>query len=149
MDNVIKEKVLAVMCQGRSRDESVDYFRAALGLFYLAGLMTPETIDFKKIDRDFNRFIYHAIGTGHSITSVLQFMSGSKVVPVVASARFMEAFAAHCPEVPGDTIPFLLSLNLGVAKNISGLDIGGALLDWIERQKEAGEGGDLAKPHVL
>ncbi len=149
MDIVIKEKVLAVMRQGRSRAESVDYFRAALGLFYLAGLMTPETIDFKQIDRDFNQFIYHSIGKGHSITSVLQFMSGSKVVPVVESPRFMEAFATHCPEVSSDMIPFLLSLNLGVAKNISGLDIGGALLDWIDRQKTSAEGGTPGAPPVL
>ena len=149
MDNVIKEKVLAVMREGRGRDESVDYFRAALGLYYLAGLMTEATLDFKQIDRAFNRFIYHSIGKGHSITSVLQFMSGARVVPVVESARFMEAFAAHCPEVPANLIPFLLSLNLGVAKNISGLDIGGALLDWIDRQKAAGEEGGPAVPPAL
>jgi hypothetical protein len=145
MDNVIKEKVLAVARCGRTRDESLAFFRAALGLYYLAGLMTSETIDFKKIDRDFNRFIYQSIGGGHSITSVLQFMSGRKVVPVVESARFTDAFALHCSEVPADTVPFLLSLNLGVAKNISGLDIGGDLLDWIERQKStAADGGTPA-----
>ncbi len=149
MDNVIKENVLAVARCGRTREESTAYFRAALGLYYLAGLMTPETLDFKKLDRAFNRFIYQSIGKGHSITSVLQFMSGAKVVPVVESARFAEAFAAHCSAVPVDTIPFLLSLNLGVAKNISGLDIGGALLDWIERQKQAGQGGDPAAPELL
>jgi hypothetical protein len=141
MDSVIKEKVLAVMRDGRTAAESAAWFRVALGLYYLAGLMTPETIDFKKIDRDFNRFIYHALGKGHSITSVLQFMSGERVVPVVESARFLAAFGAHCGEVPVDTIPFLLSLNLGVAKNISGIDIAGPLLDWIERQKPA-EGSD-------
>lgn len=140
MDNVIKDKVLAVARRGRTREESVAFFRAALGLYYLAGLMTSETIDFKKIDRDFNRFIYQSIGGGHSITSVLQFMSGSKVVPVVQSARFAEAFASHCTEVPAETIPFLLSLNLGVAKNISRLDIGGALLDWIDQQKSVEPG---------
>ncbi len=141
MDNVIKEKVLAVARAGRTRAESLAFFRAALGLYYLAGLMTSETIDFKKIDGDFNRFIYHSIGPGHSITSVLQFMSGKKVVPVVESARFTDAFASHCGEVPVDTIPFLLSLNLGVAKNISRLDIGGSLLDWIEQQKSPADAG--------
>ena len=149
MDKLIKEKVLAVARQGRTREESTAFFRTALGLYYLAGLMTQETIDFKKIDRDFNRFIYHGIGPGHSITSVLQFMSGAKVVPVVESERFTAAFKEHCPEVPADTIPFLLSLNLGVAKNISGLDIGGSLLDWIERQKAQGDGSAPNPSEVL
>lgn len=142
MDNVIKDKVLTVMREGRDRQESTDFFRAALGLFYLAGLMTPEALDFKKIDKDFNRFIYQTLGAGHTITSVLQFLSGRKVVPVIESPRFSAAFALHCPEVPSDTVPFLLSLNLGVAKNISGLDIGGPLLDWIDNQKAAAERGD-------
>ena len=134
MDSVIKEKVLAVAQQGHGTVESTAFFRVALGLYYLAGLMMDETIDFKKIDRDFNRFIYHAIGQGHSITSVLQFMSGDKVVPVVDSPRFIGAMRDHFPQVPVSGIAFLLSLNLGVAKNISKVDIGGALLDWIERQ---------------
>jgi hypothetical protein len=134
MDSVVKQNVLAVTRRGHGAAESLDWFRVALGLYYLSGLMTSETIDFKKVDRDFNRFIYQSIGKGHSITSVLQFMSGEKVVPVIDSARFKAAFAEHCPEVPGDTVAFLLSLNLGVAKNISKVDIGGALLDWIERQ---------------
>lgn len=137
MDSVIKEKILAVARRGPTVEESTAYFRVALGLYYLKGLMTSDTIDFKKVDRDFNRFIYHSIGKGHSITSVLQFMSGEKVVPVVDSARFVAAFTEHCDDVPLETIPFLLELNLGVAKNISKLDIGGPLLDWIERQKAA------------
>ncbi|MES2320569.1 MAG: hypothetical protein V4631_24080 [Pseudomonadota bacterium] len=152
MDNVLKENVLAVTRCGHGAAESVDWFRVALGLYYLTGLMTSETLDFKQIDRDFNRFIYHSIGKGHSITSVLQFMSGEKVVPVVDSARFRAAFAKHCPEVPTDTIAFLLSLNLGVAKNISKVDIGGALLDWIERQPSPvprGEGGAAPAPEAL
>lgn len=136
MNTVIQDKLLALMREGRDRAESTDWFRVSLGLFYLAALMTEETIDFKKVDREFNRFIYHTLGEGHTITSVLQFMSGEKVMPVVESPRFMAAFGEQCPEVPLATVPFLLSLNLGVAKNISGLDIGGALYDWIERQKE-------------
>ena len=134
MDSVVKANILAVTRCGHGAAESVAWFRVALGLHYLAALMTPDTIDFKQVDRDFNRFIYQSIGKGHSITSVLQFMSGEKVVSVVDSARFRAAFAEHCPQVPSDTIAFLLSLNLGVAKNISKVDIGGALLDWIERQ---------------
>jgi hypothetical protein len=134
MESHIKENVLAVTRLGRTVEEATGFFRVALGLYYLAGLMTEAALDFKQIDRDFNRFIYHSIGKGHSITSVLQFMSGEKVVPVVESPRFIAAFAEHCPHVPVNTIPFLLSLNLGVAKKISKVDIGGALLDWIERQ---------------
>ena len=134
MDSVVKQNILALTRCGHGAVEATAWFRVALGLHYLAGLMTPEPIDFKKVDRDFNRFIYHSIGKGHSITSVLQFMSGEKVVAVVDSPRFMAAFAQHCPQVPADTIAFLLSLNLGVAKNISKVDIGGPLLDWIERQ---------------
>ena len=137
MDTVIKENVLAVMREARTRDESTDWFRVALGLRYLAGLMTKETIDFKQVDREFNRFIYHTVGKGHSITSVLQYMSGEKVMPVVESGRFMAAFGAHCPGVPLESIPFLLSLNLGVAKNISAIEPAGPLFDWVERRKAA------------
>jgi hypothetical protein len=149
MDSVIKEKVLAVTRCGRTTVEALAWFRVTLGLYYLAGLMTPDTIDFKQVDREFNRFIYQAIGKGHSIASALQFMSGAKVVPVLESERFLAAFAEHCTEVPVDTIAFLLSLNLGVAKNISGLDIGGPLLDWIERQKAPADAGDRPLPDVL
>jgi hypothetical protein len=134
MDDAIKQNVLAVTRCGHGAVEATAWFRVALGLYYLTGLMTEEKLDFKQIDKDFNRFIYQSIGKGHSITSVLQFMSGEKVVPVVDSPRFIAAFAAHCSGVPVQSIPFLLSLNLGVAKNISKVDIGGALLDWIERQ---------------
>jgi hypothetical protein len=148
MDNVIQEKVLAVARAARNRNESLAWFRVSVGLYYLAGLMTPEPIDFKQVDGEYNRFIYRAIGKGHSIASALQFMSGANVVAVVDSARFIGVFAEHCPEVPVDTIGFLLSLNLGVAKNISKLDIGGPVLDWIERQKDA-QRGDPAAPAAL
>jgi hypothetical protein len=152
MDSVIKEKVLAVARCARDRDESLAWFRVAVGLYYLAGLMTPETIDFKRVDRAFNRFIYQSIGKGHSIASVLQFMSGEKVVAVVDSPRFVAVFGEVCPEVPVDTIGFLLSLNLGVAKTISNLDIAGPVLDWIERKKDGAQEvqpGDPATPGVL
>jgi hypothetical protein len=137
MDTAIKEKVLAVTRLGRTRQESTDWFRVALGLWYLAGLMTNETIDFKKLDGEYNRFIYQTIGGGHSITSVLQYMSGDKVLQVVGSQRFLDAFGQQCPDIPLDTIPFLLNLNLGVAKNISGLEVSGPVLEWIERQQAA------------
>jgi hypothetical protein len=148
MDTLIKDKILAVTRQGRTRAESTDWFRVAVGLYYLAGLMTKETIDFRKVDRDWNRFIYHTIGGGHTITSVLQFMSGKSVLPVVQSERFMAAFTATCTDVPPDSIPFLLELNLGVAKNISKLEVAGPLHDWLEAQKlaqKAREGGAAAE----
>jgi hypothetical protein len=148
MDTLIKDKILAVTRQGRTRAESTDWFRVAIGLYYLAGLMTTETIDFKTVDRDYNRFIYHTIGAGHTITSILQFMSGRRVLPIVQSERFMAAFAASCTEVPPESIPFLLELNLGVAKNISKLEVDGPLHDWLQAQKVAqktGDGGDAAE----
>ena len=148
MDTLIKDKILAVTRQGRSRTESTDWFRVAIGLYYLAGLMTTETIDFKTVDRDYNRFIYHTIGAGHTITSILQFMSGRRVLPIVQSERFMAAFTEHCTEVPPESIPFLLELNLGVAKNISKLEVEGPLHDWLQAQKGAqktGDGGDAAE----
>ena len=137
MDTLIKDKILAVTRQGRTRAESTDWFRVTVGLYYLAGLMTKEAIDFKTVDRDFNRFIYHTIGGGHTITSILQFMSGRRVLPIVQSERYMAAFAATCTDVPAESIPFLLELNLGVAKNISKLDVDGPLHDWLEAQKGA------------
>jgi hypothetical protein len=141
MDTLIKESILAVTRQGRTRAESTDWFRVATGLHYLAGLMTKESIDFKALDREWNRFIYHSVGAGHTITSILQFMSGKGVLPVLQAPRFMAAFGANCPEVPPDSIPFLLELNLGVAKNISKLGVEGPLHDWLERQKQGGGAG--------
>jgi hypothetical protein len=142
MSPQLKEKVLAVMQYGVDRDESTGFFRVALGLYYLAGLMTKETLDFAELDADFNRFIYHAIGRGHSITSILQYMSGEKVVRVVESKRFLKAFAEHCDEVPVENIPFLLGLNLGVAKDISKIDVRGPVADYIERQRQLREAAD-------
>ena len=140
MNKVIQDKLLALMREGRDRLEATDWFRVGLGLHYLAGLMTQEEIDFKTVDRAFNRFIYHTLGKGHSIASVLQYMSGEKVMPTVESARFTEAFRRNCPEVPTESIPFLLELNLGVAKHISGLEPEGPLADWVARQKALAPG---------
>jgi hypothetical protein len=136
-----EEKILAITRQGRTRLEATDWFRVSAGLAYLAGLMTKESIDFKTVDRAWNRFIYHSIGGGHTITSVLQFMSGENVLPTLQSPRFMALFAETCPEIPVESIPFLLELNLGVAKNISRLDVEGPLHDWLRAQK-ARRGGD-------
>jgi len=142
MNPEIKQKILAVMQQGMDRDESSGFFRVALGLYYLSGLMTKETLDFKALDRDFNRFIYHTLGKGHSITSILQYMSGEKVVKVVESRRFLKYFAQYCTDVPVANIPFLLGLNLGVAKDISGIDVRGPVADYIERQRILREEAD-------
>jgi len=135
MNEEVQGRLLLLMREAHNRLEATDWFRVALGLVYLAGLMTTETIDFKKVDRAYNRFIYHTLGKGHSIASVLQFMSGEKVMPTVGSARFVEAFGRHCPQIPPESIPFLLELNLGVAKNISGLEASGPLADWVAAQK--------------
>lgn len=149
MDTSIQERVLQVARAARNRDESLAWFRVAVGLHYLAALVRPEAIDFKVVDKAYNKFIYQAIGKGHSIASALQFMSGAKVVAVVDSPRFIAVFAEACPEVPIDTIGFLLSLNLGVAKAISKLDIGGPVLEWIEKQNLAAQPGDPALPGIL
>jgi len=141
MDTIIKDKILAVTRQGRTRVEATDWFRVSTGLCYLAGLMTKEPIDFAKVDRDYNRFIYQSIGGGHTITSVLQFMSGQKVLATLQSARFMAVFGESCSEVPADSIPFLLELNLGVAKNISKLEVAGPVHDWLQRHRSAAEPG--------
>ena len=135
MDTIIKDKILAVTRQGRTREESTDWFRVAVGLYYLAGLMTRETIDFKSLDREYNRFIYQSLGSGHTITSILQFMSGKNVLPVLDSSRFMAAFSEHCTEVPPDSIGFLVELNLGVAKSISRVEVAGPVQDWLRRRK--------------
>jgi len=135
LDTALQEKILAVTRCGLTASESSGFFRTAIGLYYLAGLMTKEQLDFKALDKEFNRFIYRTIGPGHSITSILQFMSGAKVVPVVDSPRFVRAMGDYFPEVPVDSIPFLLGLNLGVAKDISRIDARGPVADWLEKQR--------------
>jgi len=142
LDTAVREKVLAVAKAGMTSAEAIGFFRVALGLYYLTGLMTKEALDFKRIDAAYNRFIYHTIGGGHSITSALQFMSGEKVLAVLDSPRFQAALTAHCPELGEDTLPFLLSLNLGVAKDISKLDAVGPVADWIERHQPPRRDGD-------
>lgn len=144
MNPELQEKILAVTRCGVDRHESTGFFRVALGLYYLSGLMTKETLDFKRLDRQFNRFIYHTIGKGHSITSILQYMSGEKVVPVLESKRFLRAFGEYCTEVPLENIPFLLGLNLSVAKDISKIDVRGPVADYIERQRQLREAAEEA-----
>jgi hypothetical protein len=136
----LQEQILTVTRCGLSTKESTGFFRLTLGLVYLATLMTKETLDFKKLDKEFNRFIYRSIGPGHSITSILQWMSGEGVVEVLDSKRFMRSFGEYMSQIPLESIPFLLGLNLGVAKDFSGLDVRGPVADWIERQRILREG---------
>ncbi|MGO4379229.1 hypothetical protein [Pseudoduganella sp. RAF53_2] len=143
LDVALQEKILAVTRCGLDKSEATGFFRTALGLYYLASLMTKETLDFQALDKEFNRFIYRSIGPGHSITSILQYMSGGKVVKVVESPRFQRAMAECCPDVPLDSIPFLLGLNLGVAKDLSKIDVRGPVADWIEKQRILREEGGL------
>jgi hypothetical protein len=135
LNDTSKDQILAVTRRGRTRVEATDWFRVAVGLRYLAGLMTTESIDFKRLDREYNRFIHHSVGGGHTIASVLQFMSGARVLPVLECRRFMDAFTEHCTEVPPESIPFLVELNLGVAKDISKLEPAGPVHDWLQRRK--------------
>jgi len=144
MNQDLQDKILAVTRCGVDRHEATGFFRVALGLYYLSGLMTKETLDFKALDRQFNRFIYHSIGKGHSITSILQYMSGEKVVPVLESQRFLRAFGEYCTEVPVENIPFLLGLNLSVAKDLSKIDVRGPVADYIERQRQLREAAEAA-----
>ena len=46
MNPELQEKILAVTRCGVDRHESTGFFRVALGLYYLSGLMTKETLDF-------------------------------------------------------------------------------------------------------
>ena len=46
--------------------------------------------------------------------------------------------------MPVQNIPFLLGLNLGVAKDLSGIDVRGAVADWIEKQRMLREEAELA-----
>ncbi len=134
----LQQKVMAVARCAKNRQQAVAFFRVALGLVYLDSIMTECKLDFKKIDRAYNRFIYRSIGPGHSITSVLQFLSGGKVVPVLESKVFLQAFTEHCDLIPMEKVPILLSVNLGVAKDISGLGCEGPVRDWISwRAREA------------
>ena len=131
LDRNLQNRVMAVARCAKNRPQAIAWFRAALGLVYLDSIMTERKLDFRKIDRDYNQFIYHSLGGGHSITSILQFMSGAKVLPVLESEHFLQAFGEHCSEVPLDKVPILLSVNLGVAKDISGQDCEGPVRDWI------------------
>lgn len=135
LDDAAKEKILAVTLYGNSRAQSIAYFRVCVGLYYLSKIMVEEKLDFKKIDREFNVFIYRAIGKGHSITSILQFMSSEKVLPVLNSEAFLSTFFIYFTDIPIKNIPILLSINLAVSKKISGISTEGPVMEWISRQE--------------
>lgn len=135
LDQAIKEKIMAVTLHGNNREQSVAYFRVCLGLYYLSQIMVEKQLDFKKIDREFNVFIYRTIGPGHSITSILQYMSSRKVLLVLDSETFISTFFVYFSDIPLKNIPLLLSINLAVSKKISGLLPTGPVQDWILRQK--------------
>ena len=135
LDDSVKEKVLTIMMFGNNRAQSVGYFRTALGLYYLSKIMVEEELDFKMIDGEFNRFIYRTLGGGHSITSILQYMSSKRVLLVLDSAPFISTFLNYFSEIPFRNIPILLSINLSVSKKISGLASAGPVQDWILRQE--------------
>ena len=135
LDDIIKERILAVTLYGNSKAQSIAYFRVCVGLYYLSKIMVEEKLDFKKIDREFNVFIYRIIGKGHSITSILQYMSSEKVLLVLQSELFISTFFIYFSDIPLKNIPLLLSINLAVSKNISGLATHGPVQEWILRQE--------------
>ncbi|NMM26083.1 MAG: hypothetical protein HHJ12_02060 [Glaciimonas sp.] len=135
LDDAIKEKILTIMMFGNNRAQSTGYFRVTLGLYYLSKIMVEEKLDFKMIDQEFNRFIYRTLGGGHSITSILQYMSSQQVLLVLNSASFISTFLNYFSEIPFRNIPILLSINLSVSKKISGLATNGPVQDWILRQE--------------
>ncbi len=134
LDDTAKEKVLAVMMYGNNKAQAIGFFRAALGLYYLSRIMVEDELDFKSIDKDFNRFIFQTIGRGHSITSILQYMSSRKVLWVLNSKSFLPIFLNYFSDIPLTKINLLLTINLSVSKKISGLETDGPLQEWLLRQ---------------
>lgn len=134
LDDAAKEKVLAVMMYGNNKAQAVGFFRVALGLYYLSRIMVEDELDFKSIDKDFNRFIFQSIGRGHSITSILQYMSSRKALWVLNSNSFLPIFLNYFSDIPFTKINLLLTINLSVSKKISGLETEGPLQEWLLRQ---------------
>ncbi|MFC3107793.1 hypothetical protein ACFOFO_07430 [Undibacterium arcticum] len=134
LDQAVKEKVHAVMMCANNREQAVGFFRATLGLYYLSKIMVEQELDFKKIDQEFNVFIYRTLGKGHSITSILQYMSSKKVLWVLDAKSFIPTFLNYFPDIPFRNIPLLLSINLSVSKKISGIATAGPVQDWTLEQ---------------
>ncbi|MES2935100.1 MAG: hypothetical protein V4805_16610 [Pseudomonadota bacterium] len=132
LDDFIRNKILAVTLYGNNRAQSIAYFRVCVGLYYLSKIMVEEELNFKRIDREFNVFIYRTIGKGHSITSILQYLSSKKVLAVLNSDVFISTLFIYFSDIPLKNIPMLLSINLSVSKKISGLGTAGPVHDWIQ-----------------
>lgn len=143
LDDYAQQRILRIAKIGNNTRQALGYFRLAVGLFYLSEIMVDKEIDFDTLHKQYNRFITDSIGVGHSITSVLQFMSGEKVMAVVHSERFMHAFMDNFG-IPFHHIPLMLLVNLEVSKKISKLDVGGPLYRWIGDQQELIEKQRLA-----
>ena len=134
LDDTAQQRILTIAKTANNSRQALGYFRLAIGLFYLNEIMVDREIDFDALHRHYNRFIREAIGAGHSITSVLQFMSGEKVMAVVHSDTFMHAFMDNFG-VPFHHIPLMLLVNLEVSKNISKIGVEGPLHRWILEQQ--------------
>jgi hypothetical protein len=139
LDDYAQQRILTVTRTANNSRQALGYFRLAVGLFYLSEIMVDREIDFDLLHRQYNRFITDQIGSGHSITSVLQFMSGEKVMAVIYSDRFMHAFMDNFG-VPFHHIPLMLLVNLEVSKKISRVSIDGPLRRWIREQQDRIEG---------
>lgn len=135
LDDTAQQRILTVARTGNNSKQALGYFRLAAGLFYLSEIMVDREIDFDALHKQYNRFIGENIGVGHSITSVLQFMSGEKVMAIVHSERFMHAFMDNFG-VPFHHIALMLLVNLEVSKNISKVPMRGPLHRWILEQQE-------------
>ena len=135
LDDTAQQRILTVAKTANNSKQGLGYFRLAVGLFYLSEIMVDREIDFDALHKQYNRFIGDTIGVGHSITSVLQFMSGEKVMAIVHSERFMHAFMDNFG-VPFHHIPLMLLVNLEVSKKISKVPIDGPLHRWILQQQQ-------------
>lgn len=148
LDDTAKEKILAVMLHGNSKTQSIDFFRTTIGLYYLSKIMVEDALDFTAIDREFNVFIYRTIGHGHSITSVLQYLSSKKVIWVLDSPSFIATFLNYFSDIPFKNIPLLLTINLSVSKRISALPTDGPVQNWILKQTALQQGDDAAQAQI-
>lgn len=141
LDKTVKDKILTVMMYGNNKAQSIGFFRVATGLYYLSKIMVEDKLDFKAIDAEFNSFIFDTIGRGHSITSVLQYMSSKKVLWVLDSKSFISTFLNYFSDIPFKKILLFLSINLSVSKKISGLGPEGPVHDWIMNQGSKASSG--------
>ncbi len=142
LDDTAKEKILAVMMYANNKAQAIGFFRTALGLYYLSKIMVEDELDFKAIDKSFNRFIFDSIGRGHSITSVLQFLGSKKVLWVLESKSFLPTFLNYFSDIPFSKIQILLSVNLTVSKKISAIPVDGPLKEWLLKQNSAAQTED-------